>query len=154
MTELIDEHRNVKDWLNIPDIMFLRVEKNLQTVCSWAHSVKGLLESRFRMIDTCLSTVRNAALLYSTLGRCPNLTHQLSAVTGLKNDRAVSENTHHMARMADYSREENISMGNIARAAKLDSEAMKTIATMTMLYLPATFVAVSTVPTDHRPAQL
>ncbi len=75
-------------------------------------------------------------------------------MTGLKNDRAVSENTHHMARMADYSREENISMSNIARAAKLDSEAMKTIATMTMLYLPATFVAVSTIPTDHRPAQL
>ncbi len=61
----------------------------------------------------------------------------------MKNDRAVSENTHHMARVADYSREENISMGNIARATKLDSEAMRTIATMTMLYLPPTFVAVS-----------
>jgi hypothetical protein len=68
---------------------------------------------------------------------------QLSAVTSLKNDRAVSENTDHMARLAEYSREESISMGNIARATKLDSEAMKTIAIMTMLYLPATFVAVS-----------
>ena len=61
----------------------------------------------------------------------------------MKNDRAVSENTHYMARMTEYGREESISMGNIARAAKLDSEAMKTIATLTMVYLPATFVAVS-----------
>ena len=62
----------------------------------------------------------------------------------MKNDRAISENTNHMARLAEYGREENINMGKIARATKLDSQAMKIIAIMTMLYLPATFVAVST----------
>jgi hypothetical protein len=45
--------------------------------------------------------------------------------------------------MAEYSREESISMANIARVAKLDGEAMKTIAVITLLYLQARFVAVS-----------
>lgn len=147
LAEVIEEHRSAKELLLIPDHVFLRVEKNLQTILSWGSSVKDQLESRLRMIETCLSTViMTAACLRAERQSSMNnsLTFsQLSTITSLKNDRAVSKNTDYMARLAEYSREENISMGNMARAAKLDSEAMKTIAIMTMLYLPATFTAVS-----------
>jgi len=148
LVEVIEEHRSAKELLLISDHLFLRVEKNLQTILSWGISVKNQLESRLRMIETCLSTViiMTAACLRTERQSSMNnsLTFgQLSTITSLKNDRAVSKNTDYMARLAEYSREENISMGNMARAAKLDSEAMKTIAIMTMLYLPATFTAVS-----------
>ena len=49
----------------------------------------------------------------------------------------------YMARLAEDSWEENISMGTMAKATKVDNEAMKTISIMTMMYLPAMFVAVS-----------
>lgn len=48
-----------------------------------------------------------------------------------------------MRRMAESAQDDNFVMREISKSTKLDSEAMKTIAFLTMLYLPATFVAVS-----------
>jgi hypothetical protein len=44
--------------------------------------------------------------------------------------------------MAEHSSKENHQVKDIAEATQKDSEAMKTIAMMTMFYLPASFVAV------------
>lgn len=44
--------------------------------------------------------------------------------------------------MAEGAQQENYIMQEIAQSTKFDSQTMKTIATLTMLYLPATFVAV------------
>lgn len=49
-----------------------------------------------------------------------------------------------MTRLTEANREDSGRMNEIAIATKLDSEAMITIAKLTMFYLPSTFVAVST----------
>lgn len=49
-----------------------------------------------------------------------------------------------MTRLTEANREDSGKMNDIAMATKLDSEAMITIAKLTMFYLPSTFVAVST----------
>ena len=61
----------------------------------------------------------------------------------MTNNRSVEENTKFLATMAEHSNEENHQVKDIAEASQRDSEAMKTIAIMTMFYLPASFVAVS-----------
>ena len=57
LVDAIDEHREVKTLLQIPEAVFARVEKNLKTSLSAARCVKEKLKSRLRMVDTCLSTV-------------------------------------------------------------------------------------------------
>lgn len=60
----------------------------------------------------------------------------------MRNNYSVEENTKFLATMAEHSSRENYQLKDIAEAAPKDSEAMKTIAVMTMFYLPASFVAV------------
>jgi Mg2+ and Co2+ transporter CorA len=60
----------------------------------------------------------------------------------MRNNQSVEENTKFLAKMTEHSSNENHQVKHIAEATQKDSEAMKTIAMMTMLYLPASFVAV------------
>lgn len=61
----------------------------------------------------------------------------------MRNNHSVEENTKFLATMAEHGSKENYQVKGIAEATQKDSEAMKTIAMMTMFYLPASFVAVS-----------
>jgi hypothetical protein len=60
----------------------------------------------------------------------------------MRNNYSVEENTRFLATMAEHSSKENHQVKDIAEATHKDSEAMKTIAILTMFYLPASFVAV------------
>ncbi|WJG37258.1 uncharacterized protein FOBCDRAFT_286803 [Fusarium oxysporum Fo47] len=59
----------------------------------------------------------------------------------LINDCAIKASTEAMTRLTKANREDSIRMNEIGVAMKLDSEAMITIAKLTMFYLPLTFVA-------------
>ena len=48
-----------------------------------------------------------------------------------------------MTQLAEQNREEAVVMADIARETRKDSFAMKTIAIVTMVYLPGAFVSVS-----------
>ncbi|RBA15741.1 hypothetical protein FPRO05_12348 [Fusarium proliferatum] len=119
--DTISEHKDCKDLLSIPKERFLYIEKNLQTLRSQAISFKTYQETRIRRINVCLST--------------------LSSLLSLRTDSAIKANTEAMTRLAEANREDSGRMNEIAIATKLDSEAMITIAKLTMLYLPSTFVA-------------
>jgi hypothetical protein len=67
---------------------------------------------------------------------------QLSLLLNMRNNYSVEENTKFLATMTEHSSRENSQLKDIAEATQKDSEAMKTIAVMTMFYLPASFVAV------------
>ncbi|SCV49984.1 uncharacterized protein FFB14_11210 [Fusarium fujikuroi] len=122
--DTISEHKDWKRILPIPnnsDQHFLRVEKNLQTLRSQAISFKIYQNTRIRRINVCLST--------------------LSSLLSLRADSAIKASTEAMTRLTEANREDSGKMNDIAMATKLDSEAMITIAKLTMLYLPSTFVA-------------
>ncbi|KAF4342492.1 hypothetical protein FBEOM_3578 [Fusarium beomiforme] len=105
----------------ISKMYFLRVEKNLQTLRSQAISFKTYQDTRIRRINVCLST--------------------LSSLLSLRTDSAIKASTEAMTRLTEANREDSGRMNDIAIATKLDSEAMITIAKLTMLYLPPTFIA-------------
>ena len=88
-----------------------------------------------------------------SLSAVPILTEkQLSYLLTAINDRAINANTTAMNVVAAGSREEAQHMKEIAQSTRVDSQAMKLIALLTMLYLPATFVAVCTyLPYLHKP---
>ncbi|KAF5973709.1 hypothetical protein FBULB1_8148 [Fusarium bulbicola] len=119
--DTISEHKDCKDLLSIPKERFLYVEKNLQTLRSKAISFKTYQETRIRRINVCLST--------------------LSSLLSLRADSAIKASTEAMTRLTEANREDSGRMNEIAIATKLDSEAMITIAKLTMFYLPSTFVA-------------
>ncbi|KAF5561707.1 hypothetical protein FNAPI_3536 [Fusarium napiforme] len=119
--DTISEHKDCKDLLLIPEERFLYVEKNLQTLRSKAISFKTYQETRIRRINVCLST--------------------LSSLLSLRADSAIKASTEAMKRLTEANREDSGRMNEIAIATKLDSEAMITIAKLTMFYLPSTFVA-------------
>ncbi|KAI1013747.1 hypothetical protein LB503_010611 [Fusarium chuoi] len=122
--DTIGEHKDWKKILPIPDNgdqHFLRVEKNLQTLRSEAISFKIYQNTRIRRINVCLST--------------------LSSLLSLRADSAIKASTEAMTRLTEANREDSGKMNDIAMATKLDSEAMITIAKLTMFYLPSTFVA-------------
>ncbi|KAF4946283.1 hypothetical protein FGADI_11309 [Fusarium gaditjirri] len=122
--DTISEHNDWKKILPIPDSSdqhFLRVEKNLQTLRSQAISFKIYQNARIRRINVCLST--------------------LSSLLSLRADSAIKASTEAMTRLTEANREDSGKMNDIAIATKLDSEAMITIAKLTMLYLPPTFIA-------------
>ncbi|VTT61680.1 unnamed protein product [Fusarium fujikuroi] len=119
--DTISEHRDCRELLSIPSQHFLRVEKNLQTLRSQAISFKSYQDTRIRRINVCLST--------------------LSSLLSLRTDNAIKANTEAMTRLTEANREDSGRMNDIAIATKLDSEAMITIAKLTMLYLPPTFIA-------------
>ena len=74
------------------------------------------------------------------------LSGKLSSVRNFTNDRAINANTEGLKNLAEMGRDDSKNMEQIARETKRDSQTMRVIATMTMLYLPATFVAVSNRP--------
>jgi hypothetical protein len=67
---------------------------------------------------------------------------KLSSMLSLRTDCAIKASTEAMTRLTKANREDSIRMNEIGVAMKLDSEAMITIAKLTMFYLPLTFVAV------------
>ncbi|RKL33081.1 hypothetical protein BFJ72_g10097 [Fusarium proliferatum] len=119
--DTISEHKDCKDLLPIPKERYLYVEKNLQTLRSSAISFKTYQETRIRRINVCLSTI--------------------SSLLSLRTDNAIKASTEAMTRLTRDNREDSCRMNEIARDTKLDSEAMITIAKLTMFYLPSTFVA-------------
>uniref|UniRef100_A0A0D2YK23 Uncharacterized protein n=2 Tax=Fusarium oxysporum TaxID=5507 RepID=A0A0D2YK23_FUSOF len=119
--DTISEHKDCRELLSIPKQHFLRVEKNLQTLRSQAISFKSYQDTRIRRINVCLST--------------------LSSLLSLRTDSAIKASTEAMTRLTEANREDSGRMNDIAIATKLDSEAMITIAKLTMFYLPSTFVA-------------
>ncbi|KAF5631140.1 uncharacterized protein FTJAE_8006 [Fusarium tjaetaba] len=119
--DTISEHKDCRELLSIPSQHFLRVEKNLQTLRSQAISFKSYQDTRIRRINVCLST--------------------LSSLLSLRTDSAIKASTEAMTRLTEANREDSGKMNDIAIATKLDSEAMITIAKLTMFYLPSTFVA-------------
>ncbi|KAI1043149.1 hypothetical protein LB505_006956, partial [Fusarium chuoi] len=119
--DTIGEHKDCRELLSIPERHFRRVEKNLQTLRSKAVYFKTYQNSRIRRINVCLAT--------------------LSSLLGLRADSAIKASTEAMTRLTEANREDSGRMNEIAIATKLDSEAMITIAKLTMFYLPSTFVA-------------
>ncbi|EXL42137.1 hypothetical protein FOCG_15483 [Fusarium oxysporum f. sp. radicis-lycopersici 26381] len=119
--DTISEHRECRDLLPIPQHHYFRVKKNLQTLRSQAISFKSYQETRIRRVNICLST--------------------LSSMLSLRTDCAIKASTEAMTRLTKANREDSIRMNEIGVAMKLDSEAMITIAKLTMFYLPLTFVA-------------
>jgi len=55
--ESIDEHASVREFLDIPKSTFIRVDKNLRTIASWADSIVMDMESVIDRVENCLSTV-------------------------------------------------------------------------------------------------
>ncbi|KAF5571842.1 hypothetical protein FPANT_13482 [Fusarium pseudoanthophilum] len=119
--DTISEHKDCRELLSIPEQHFRRVEKNLQTLRSKAVYFKTYQNSRIRRINVCLAT--------------------LSSLLSLRADSAIKASTEAMTRLTEANREDSGRMNEIAIATKLDSEAMITIAKLTMFYLPSTFVA-------------
>ncbi|KAF5709427.1 TRI15 transcription factor [Fusarium mundagurra] len=114
--DTLNEHRECRKHISIPRQHFRRVEKNLQTLRSKAISFKTYQETRIRRIN-------------------------LSTLLSLRADSAIKASTEAMTRLTEANREDSGRMNDIAIATKLDSEAMITIAKLTMLYLPPTFIA-------------
>ncbi|RKK63003.1 hypothetical protein BFJ69_g16940 [Fusarium oxysporum] len=114
--DTLNEHMECRDLLSVPQQPFIRVQKNLQTLRSRAFAFKTYQEKRIRRIN-------------------------LSSLLSLRADSAIKANTEAMTRLTEANREDSGKMNDIAIATKLDSEAMITIAKLTMFYLPATFVA-------------
>ncbi|KAL4982240.1 hypothetical protein BDW68DRAFT_195524 [Aspergillus falconensis] len=121
INESVKEHHDIRETLNINLTAFLEVHENLCTLASWVQGMKQNLESAQKVTDSCLST--------------------LSLLLNMRNNHSVEENTKFLATMAEHSSKENHQVKDIAEATQRDSEAMKTIAMMTMFYLPASFVA-------------
>ncbi|KAL2830901.1 hypothetical protein BDW59DRAFT_158335 [Aspergillus cavernicola] len=119
---LNEHHHDIHELLDISPTAYLQVEKNLCTLASWVQAMKHKLESAQKTTDSCLST--------------------LSLLLTMRNNYSVEENTKFLATMAEHSSKENYQVKDIAEATQKDSEAVKTIAMMTMFYLPASFVAV------------
>ncbi|CVL05709.1 uncharacterized protein FPRN_14294 [Fusarium proliferatum] len=119
--DTISEHRECRNLLPIPQHHYLHVKKNLQTLRSQAMSFKSYQETRIRRVNTCLST--------------------LSSVLSLRTKCAIKVSTEATTRLTKANREDSIRRNEIGVAMKLDSEDMKTIAKLTMFYLPLTFVA-------------
>ncbi|KAJ0133829.1 ATP-dependent DNA helicase pif1 [Fusarium oxysporum f. sp. albedinis] len=124
--DTISEHRECRDLLPIPQHHYFRVKKNLQTLRSQAISFKSYQETRIRRVNICLSTA---------------FLTKLSSMLSLRTDCAIKASTEAMTRLTKANREDSIRMNEIGVAMKLDSEAMITIAKLTMFYLPLTFVA-------------
>lgn len=61
----------------------------------------------------------------------------------IRNDQYIRSNTIAMRRLAEQSQRESEEVRKLADASRRDAREMKRLATLTMLYLPATFVAVS-----------
>ncbi|KAF4497652.1 hypothetical protein FAGAP_6184 [Fusarium agapanthi] len=114
--DTLSEHRECRKHISIPRQHFRRVEKNLQTLLSKAISFKTYQETRIRRIN-------------------------LSSLLSLRADSAIKASTEAMTRLTEANREDSGRMNEIAMDTKLDSEAMITIAKLTMFYLPSTFVA-------------
>ncbi|KAL3475570.1 hypothetical protein BJX99DRAFT_157936 [Aspergillus californicus] len=121
INESVKEHHDNHDILGISPAAFLKVHKNLCTLASWVQGMKQNLGSAQKVTDSCLST--------------------LSLLLNMRNNHSVEEHTRFLATMAELSSKENHQVKDIAEATKRDSEAMKTIAMMTIFYLPASFVA-------------
>ncbi|WAO92362.1 Hypothetical protein NCS54_00986800 [Fusarium falciforme] len=119
--DTLSEHKECRDLFSIPPQQFLRVEKNLQTLRSQAIAFKSHQVSRIGRVNVSLST--------------------LSSLLSLRTDSAIKASTEAMTRLSEANREDSCKMNDIAMATKLDSEAMITIAKLTMFYLPSTFVA-------------
>ncbi|KAF5594754.1 hypothetical protein FPCIR_4768 [Fusarium pseudocircinatum] len=119
--DTLSEHKQCRKLISIHGEHFRRVEKNLQTLRSRAISFKTYQETRIRRINVSLST--------------------LSSLLSLRADSAIKASTEAMTRLTEANREDSGRMNEIAIATKLDSEAMITIAKLTMFYLPSTFVA-------------
>ncbi|KAG5742750.1 hypothetical protein H9Q69_014301 [Fusarium xylarioides] len=109
--DTISEHRECRDLLPIPQHHYFHVKKNLQTLRSQAISFKSYQETRIRRVNVCLSTC------------------------------AIKASAEATTRLTKANREDSIRRNEIGVAMKLDSEDMKTIAKLTMFYLPLTFVA-------------
>lgn len=137
--ESISEHQSARQFLDIPEAAFLRVHKNLETAFSWAQSMSADMESSLTRADSCLSTVSIPLMKEK---RLTNIL-QLSYLFTMKHENSIDLNTQSMDRMAKSANKESESMKEIAHEARRDNRAMKTIAQMTMIYLPASFVAVS-----------
>ncbi|KAL4912949.1 hypothetical protein BDW62DRAFT_9096 [Aspergillus aurantiobrunneus] len=121
INESVKEHHDIRETLGISLTAFLEVHKNLCTLASWVQGMKQNLESAQMVTDSCLST--------------------LSLLLNMRNNHSVEENTKFLATMAEHGSKENHQVKEIAEATRKDSIAMKTIAMMTMFYLPASFVA-------------
>jgi uncharacterized protein YigA (DUF484 family) len=70
-------------------------------------------------------------------------TLQLSYLFTIKHENSIDLNTQSMDRMAKSANKESESMKEIAHETRRNNRAMKTITQMTMIYLPASFAAVS-----------
>ncbi|KAF4458127.1 hypothetical protein F53441_62 [Fusarium austroafricanum] len=119
--DTLDELGECRDLLSIPPRHFFRVQKNLQSLRFQAISFKSYQETRIRRVNVCLST--------------------LSSLLSLRAGSAIKASTEAMTQLAEANRKDNGRMNELAIASRLDSEAMITIAKLTMFYLPATFVA-------------
>lgn len=122
-SEAIEEHIRVAGLLEISPVPFARVDMNLRTICSSIRSASAELEAARERTSRSLST--------------------LSYLISLGNDNAISANTQSLANIAERGQAEAQTMKDIAQATRQDSEAMKTLAQMSMIYLPASIVAVS-----------
>ncbi|KAL4794834.1 hypothetical protein BDV19DRAFT_364006 [Aspergillus venezuelensis] len=121
INDSVKEHHDIRETIGINPTAFLEVHENLCTLASWVQSMKQNLESAQMVTNSCRST--------------------LSLLLNMRNNHSVEENTKFLATMAEHGSEENHQVKDIAEATRKDSEAMKTIAMMTMFYLPASFVA-------------
>ncbi|UNI15653.1 hypothetical protein JDV02_002164 [Purpureocillium takamizusanense] len=119
--EAIEHHQHARSTFEIPQLPFERVHCNMRAILSVTETMKAELEAQMTLWDNCISSLSNHV--------------------SLRNFKAINAHTDSLNRIAELGRKENIVMTDISRAARVDSEAMKVIAMLTMLYLPATFVA-------------
>lgn len=52
----IEEHNSARGFLDMPQSSFVRVDKNLRTIASWAESIQMGFRSNQDRIDSCIST--------------------------------------------------------------------------------------------------
>jgi hypothetical protein len=72
-----------------------------------------------------------------------NCVYQIQALLGYRNDASTSQNSANIATLAEASGNDSKTMLLLTNATKRDSGIMRLIAVITMVYLPGTFMAVS-----------
>jgi Na+/serine symporter len=115
---------------------------------SKAKACVSLLQRNLKWTDDILDRTKEASNLVSVLTFYLSklFTYSCSKMTALfnfKHSQALSLNSASTNRLAEASREEGRLILMLTKSSKKDSGTMRLITVITMLYLPGTFVAVS-----------
>jgi hypothetical protein len=126
---------------------FAAIEQKIAYLKSWYDGLQArstyltrCAEAQLRTVCTCGNfktfNVHTSLQVYS-------MTSQRDSAINPEIARESSKVSEESKKIAELSREDNLAMREIAPTAAKDSATLRVIATVTLIFLPATFVAVS-----------